>query len=228
MNYPMRSIAFITEMIHPPISHNAADLQHLHSVIFADEECQYQNFQLLPVGAQMSNPAKRSQCISCCTFLNDRIQIREEMTGISCKDYEVRLQKLVNLSVSHLKIPVFIVQQYVVRTLTNPKHFTDSREFVAKALLNMETDNFLPLDRNADILGIRLALSKAGEKGGIFNLRVESYSQDSRSLFIENIGTYRSMVNIQNINELTANFSATYAYIETNVMPFLSQFDEMP
>lgn len=229
MNYPMRSIAFITELIHPPVSHQANDLQQLHSDAFTDPECQYQNFQVLPVGAQMTNPPARGAfSISSCTFLNDRIQIREEMTGISREDFEKRLLKLAQLSANSLKIPMFVVQQYVVRSLINPIHFRNSNEFVSKALLNMETDNFLPLDRNADILGIRLALSKPDQREGLYNLRIESFSKDPRSLFIENIGTFRSMVNVNNIQDLTANFGDTYMYIEHHVVPFLAQFDESP
>jgi hypothetical protein len=228
MNYPMRSIAYLTEIIHPPISHQASNLQKLHSLAFADPECQYQNFQMLPAGAQMSNPAGRNRSISCCNFLNDRIQIREEMTGISREDYELRLQKLAELSLNHLKIPMFMVQQFVVRSLINTRNFPDSREFVAKALLNMESDNFHPLERNTDILGLRMALSKPDKKEGLFSLRIESFSQDSRSLFLENVGTFHAVVKVENLEDLTANFGNTYHYIEKKVIPFLAQFDEAP
>jgi hypothetical protein len=114
----------------------------------------------------------------------------------------------------------------VVRTLINPKQYTDSKEFVLKALLNMDSDTFLPLDRNADILGLRFALNKPDQNVGIFNVRIESYSQDPRSLFIENVGTYRTMIKTQNLHDITGNFTNTYSYIETHVVPFLSQFDE--
>lgn len=214
-------------MIHPPGSHKSADLQKLHSEAFNDQDCQYQNFQLLPVGAQLSNPPGRVHSISCCTFLNDRIQIREEMTGISREDFEARIQRLAQLAMNHLNIPVYIVQQYVVRTLINPKQYTDSKEFVLKALLNMDSDTFLPLDRNADILGLRLALNKPDQNVGIFNVRIESYSQDPRSLFIENVGTYRTMIKTQNLHDITGNFTSTYSYIESHVVPFLSQFDDV-
>jgi len=228
MNYPLRSIAYIAELIHPPANHNAADLQKLHSVAFADQICQYQNFQMLPQGAQMSNPPGQSRSVSCCTFLGDRIQIREEMTGISREDYENRLQRIAFLAMTHLKLQVFIVQQFVVRTLVNSKFFVDSREFISQGIFNMESDNFAPLDRKQDILGLRFALSKGDQKEGLFNLRIESFSQDPRSIFIENIGTYRTMVRKDNLEGLTDNFGKTYAYVETNVVPFLAQFDDAP
>lgn len=228
MNYPLRSIAFISEMIHPPVNHQASDLQKLHSMAFSDEECQYQNFQMLPIGAQMANPPGRQHTISSCTFLNDRIQVREEMTGISREDYETRLLKLAQLSMNHLNIPMFIVSQYIIRALVNTRYFQDSREYVARALLDMEPEDFVPLDRNAEILGLRFALSKPDQKNGLYNIRVESYSQDPRSLFIENVGTYRNMVKVDNMKDLTDNFVRTYMYVENNVVPFLAQFDEGP
>lgn len=226
MNYPMRSIAFISEMIHAPLIHQAADLQKVHNLTFSDQVCQYKNFQMLPVGAQMSNPPKRHQSISCCTYLNDRIQIREEMTGISREDYENRIQRLADIVMDNLNIQAFHVQQFVVRTLINPRHYTDSREFVSKALCNMESEDFAPFGRSMNLLGLRFALGAPGSKEGDFNLRVESFAQDTRSLFIENIGVYRTVIKRENIGDITSNFSDTYSYIETAIIPFLSQFDE--
>lgn len=226
INYSMRSIAFITELIHPPMNYQAPDLQKIHSIAFADPECQYQNFQMLPMGAQLSNPPGATKSISSCAFLNDRIQVREEMTGISYEDYTKRLEKLVGLAINHLQVPMFVVSQFIIRTLVNTQQFKDSREFVAKGLLNMEPENFEALDRNGDILGLRLALSKPDKQQGLYNLRIESYSQDARSLFIENVGTYQVMIKAENLQDLTSNFYNTYTYIESNVVPFLLQFDD--
>jgi len=225
MNYPLRSIAFITEMIHQPMAHKGEDLQKLHSMAFTDQNCKYQNFQMLPVGAQMSNPPRGVQSISACTFLNDRVQIREELTGISCEDFESRIKRVAQLAIDNLNIQSFMVQQYVIRTLINPRMFSDSKEFMSSALLGLESDNFSLLGRNREILGIRFALSPPEENEGVFNLRVESYSNDIRSLFIENIGSYRTLVKTSNIDDLLSNFSTTYSYIEDNVVPFLAQFD---
>ncbi|MHC4942128.1 MAG: hypothetical protein ACYTG7_03835 [Planctomycetota bacterium] len=228
MNYPMRSIAFITELIHPPMNYQAADLQKLHSLAFSDVECQYHNFQMLPMGAQMSNPPGRTRSISSCAILNDRIQIREELTGISRGDYETRLGKLAALCMRELKIPAFLVLNIVVRTLVNTKNFKDSREYVAKGLFNMEADNFRSLDRGPEILGLRLVLGKPDSNEGVFNLRIESYNQDPRSLFIENVGAFRMMIKEESLKDLSEKFTSTYAYIETHVVPFLAQFDEVP
>ena len=196
MNYPMRSIAFVTELIHPPKRHDAAALQRLHSVAFADGECRYQNFQMLPVGAQMSNPPGRAQSVSTCTLLADRVQVREEMTGIGREEYEARLERMARYAMLNLDIQAFVVQQYVVRALINSRYYVDSREFVARALLNMETESFASLDRTANILGIRFVLGTGDAKQGVYNVRVESFAQDHRSIFIENVATFRTWENL--------------------------------
>lgn len=225
MNYPLRSIAFIAEIIHPPMGHQSENLQKLHSEAFNNQDCKYQNFQMLPVGAQMSNPPSRMQSISACTFLNDRVQIREEMTGISCDEFETKVEAMANLAMKHLNIPVFIVQQFVVRTLINPRQYSDSKDYMANALLGMGTDNFSSLGREREILGLRMALSPNDQSEGVFNVRVESYSNDARSLFIENIGSYRTMIKAENLSDLLSNFTSTYEYIENSVVPFIAQFD---
>ena len=106
----------------------------------------------------------------------------------------------------------------VVRTLT--------ARFSIESLL--EPDNFVPLDRRTDILGFRLALAKPDARDGLFNLRIESFAQDARSLFIENVGTFRYLVEPQNLKDLGEKFAATYGYIENHVVPFLAQFDDAP
>ena len=226
MNYPLRSIAFIGELIHPPVQHKAEDLQKLHAATFNDEACRYQNFQVLPMGAQMTNTPAGGQNISACAFLNDRIQVREELTGMSREDYENRLSRIVSLAMELLTIPVFMMEQFVVRSLVNPRQFQDSREFIGKALLNLESENLAPLGRKPEILGLRFALAPPDPSQGVYNLRIESYSKDPRSLFIENVGSFRGMVRPEDLDTLTSNFRDTYEYVESEVVSFLAQYDQ--
>ena len=55
MSYGLRSIAFVAELIHPPVQHDPRALQRLHSELFASPECSYRDFRLIPGGAQFSN-----------------------------------------------------------------------------------------------------------------------------------------------------------------------------
>lgn len=227
MDYSMRSIAYLAELIHPPRQHSAEELQRLHTFAFNDEACRYQNFTLLAggVGAAFTNAQTQPNMVSSATFLPDRVQLREEMSGISREEFQGRLAKLSALALQVLNVPQFLAQNFVVRTLVNARNYHDSREFLSRSLLNMEEEDFQCLERVPQILGVRFVFPQTSESRGMYSVRVESYAAEPRSLFIENVGVFRSIVNTTNLADLTSNFFATYEYIDGNVIDFLSQFD---
>ena len=225
MDYSMRTIAYLAELIHPPRQHGQDAMQRIHSVAFGDDSCKYQNFALIPGGATLSNPQTTANTISAVTFLPDRLQIREEMTGISREDFQQRLLKLATLSFEVLGVEQFMMQNFIVRSLVNPRNFQDSREFISRSILNMEDEDFACLGRKPEIVGVRMVFPQTAEARGVFNVRVESYAAEPRSLFIENTGVFRSLVNPTNASEITSNMFETYEYIDGNVIDFMSQFD---
>lgn len=225
MDYPLRSIAYVAELIHPPRQHAAQDLQRMHAAIFADPKCPYQNFNLLPGGAAIYNPPTQANMVSSLTILQDRVQVREELSGISREDFQERVERIATHSFAMLGIQQFAMQSFVVRSLVNARNFYDSREFISRSLLNMEEDDFVCLQRAPQIVGLRFVFPQTNETRGMFNIRIESYAAEPRSLFIENVGIFRSLITDANINELTSNFFSTYDYLDGNVVDFIAQFD---
>lgn len=228
MNYPLRSIAFVAELIHPPMQHSADALQRMHSVVFNDEECRYQNFQIVPHGAQMVNPQKKPNVISCCTVLRDRIQVREELTGIGRDDFRSRLLRISQVAVTNLAIPVFVVRQFIVRSLVNPRHVHDSRDFLGSNVLNKDEEYFKSFETDPDLLGLRFSFGAPDQGDGIFNVRVESYAQDARSLFLENVGTFRRPQPVNDLDAVSEDFDTVYTYLEKRIVPFIARFDSTP
>jgi len=227
MDYPLRTIAYLAELLHPPRHHSAENLQKVHTFAFGDEKARYENFSLLPggAGASLSNPQTQVNMISSCTFLADRIQLREEMSGISREDFQERVARLSGLAIQVLGVEQFVAQNFIVRSLVNARNYYDSREFLSRSVLNMEEDDFACLERTPQIVGVRFVFPQTSENRGMFSIRVESYAAEPRSLFIENVGVFRSVVNQANLADLTSSLFATYDYIDGNVVNFISQFD---
>jgi hypothetical protein len=226
MNYPLRSIAFMADLIHPPMRHSTENLQKVHGHVFNDEECAYQNFQIIPGGAQMVNTANRPNVVSCCNILQDRVQIREEMTGIGRDDFRNRALRIAQVAVQDLLIPVFVARQLVVRSLINPKHSEDSRRFLGESIFKMGEKDFEPLDLSPNLLGLRFAFQSASPQDPIYNIRVESYTQDSRSLFLENVATFRKPITVASIDDIGTDFDTVYNYVKNNIVPFVARFDK--
>lgn len=225
MDYPIRSIAFQAELIHAPRQHSPQSLQKIHAASFEDSSIRYQNFQLVPGGAVLSNPQTNAGMISMASFLADRVQVREEMSGIGQDDFRERLQQLAGLASNHLGVDQFLMQNYVVRSLVNPRSFHDSREFMSRSLLNMEEEDLSCLQRIPQILGVRLVFPEMPDQVGVYNIRIESYAAEPRSLFLENVGTFRTPVAPSDEEAVAAGFNQTYEYLDSNLVEFIAQFD---
>lgn len=225
MDYPIRSIAFQAELIHAPRQHTPQSLQKIHAASFENASYLYQNFQLVPGGAVLSNPQTGAGMVSMASFLADRVQVREEMSGIGQDDFRERLQNLAGMASTQLGVEQFVLQNFVVRSLVNPRSFHDSREFMSRSLLNMEEEDMSCLQRIPQILGVRLVFPESPEQVGVYNIRIESYAAEPRSLFLENVGTFRTPVQSQDPESVALGFNQTYEYLDTNLVEFIAQFD---
>src|SRR5690606_9282552 len=135
-------------------------------------------------GAALSNPPQQANMVSTVMFLPDRVQVREEVSGISREEFQDRVARLSGLAFEVLHVQQFLLQNFIVRSLVNARNFYDSREFIARSLLNMEEEDFACLQRQPQIVGVRMVFPQTDENRGMFNVRVESYAAEPRSLFI--------------------------------------------
>ncbi len=226
MSYDPRTIAFLIELIHPPQKHAPEALQALHGELFRDPLASYQNFTLNPGGALFSNPPASAQMRSFLNFLPDRIQITEELSGISIDDYCYRLEKVARLAKERLRIPFFAAQQCIVRSLVNPRLASDSREFLAKRVFQFTSDHLKALGRPVQLLGMRFVFPKTQPDGEIYSLRLESYNNDLRSLFLENVGTFAPLAAEKEGSVWVKNLRASYRFLTEEGLKFIALFDQ--
>ena len=227
MSYALRSIAFVAELIHAPIQHDPHSLQKLHGQLFSSSECSYRDFRLVPGGAQFSNAmgGLPGSPVSCANLLADRVQVREEQTGLSREEFEARVGHLARAVLGALPIKVFLAQQYAVRSVINPHTTADAREFMLRTLFGLDETLLSCFPAAPSLAGLRLAFPPAEDGNGIFNVRVESFSSDNRSLFLETVGTFGQPVQPDAIDSLVQRFEATYDFQQEQLVAFVSQFD---
>lgn len=227
MSHALRSIAFGAELIHPPVQHDPRTLQALHAELFGDAECAYRDFKLLAGGAMLSNAfgGLPGTPVSSLTLLPDRIQVREEQTGAGSDDFERRIEGIARTALSNLPMAVLLVQQYVVRAVVNPDSTDDARAFMLRDVFGFDEQVLAPLVETPTLAGLRLAFPPRAADAGIFNVRLESFSQDNRSLFLETIGTFSRPVQKGDVEPVGERFGATYAFLEDRLLGFVHRFD---
>lgn len=230
--YTPRTIAFLCELFHPPLEPDPAPIQRVHDRMFRSGEPAYSSFAVTPAGAILSNPATRPGAASQVSFLADRIQFREELSPLTYDEFAARVRRITEEVASLQNIQIFTTQQVTVRTLVNPRNYRDSRAYLKQGMFGFgsEVDAF---EREPQMYGIRLVFPPPPQQVGdappsAFSLRIESFHNDPRSLYIENQGSFSPLMVARGLEAVEQNVLATYRFITERALQFIRCFDAAP
>ncbi|MBL8898949.1 MAG: hypothetical protein JNM84_15015 [Planctomycetes bacterium] len=228
MAYDPRTLAILSEVLHAPVQHDARKLQGLHAALFQDATLNYANFALVPGGATLSNPTMQPGQVSAVSFLIDRFQVREELGSNTPEEFGRRLEGLSRLASEHLSLQRFLAQQVLFRSLVQPRHFADAREYLAHGMWSIPRERLAVIGRPAQLLGYRAVYPQTPTDPSLYQLRVESFQNDPRSLFIELGATFAATQAdfAPTPTELRANVEKAHGFLHRRVLPFLEQFDQ--
>ena len=226
MLYNPRTIALISELFHPPMSPDPAPIQRVHNQMFQSGDPAYSCFAVTPMGAVLSNPVAQPGASSQVAFLPDRFQFREELSSLTTDGFAQRV-KSIAAQVSELRsIQVFTAQQVTVRTLVNPRTFKDSRTYLKQGMFGFD-DQIEAFGREPQLYGIRLVFQPDPERGqsSAYSLRIESFNNDPRSLYIENQASFGPVMVEQGLDPIEENILAAYRFVVEESLRFVSRFD---
>lgn len=225
MSYDPRTIAFSAELLHAPHQVRADLAQSVHNTLYQKPAIGYQNFQVAPDGVHLSNLAQAPGQISTASFAWDRLVLREELRGCTVEDFATRLVNVATTAFQTLGITATLAQQFVVRSLIPPRHFRDGREFLSRRLIAPGADAWQALGRPLQSLGVRLVLPPPSGSRGTYHVRVETWPQDARSLWLENTGSFAGPITIGDAPQLAELLYETYRYLTGPVSDFLASLD---
>ncbi|MFQ5507336.1 MAG: hypothetical protein ACE5F1_21430 [Planctomycetota bacterium] len=213
MSYDPRTIALLSEIIHPPIELNPTAIQTIHNQLFGHREFSYQNFAVAPDGISLSNATETPGSVSLINFMADRIQVREELTGAHIDDFCRRIEYLASISLAELSMPILAT------------NFHDSREFLSGGVCGLHADAFEPFERPMGLFGMKMIFPVIDGEADFHTLRIESFNQDPRSVFIENVSTFTSAVMPDHLEEIGASMRRTYDFLRHKGLSFLATYD---
>lgn len=221
-----RSIAFIVDCIHPQIRHDQGALQRLYSKLAEGGTLTYANFNITPMGAQMTTvhgpasiPGGTSH--SALTFGVDRIQVKEEWPQISLDDFISRARDAVETTMNELPIPMFGAVQCVIRCLVSAQGTADSRQYFDENFFRMDEGAQERLGRQVNLLGLRLAFPATPDDMSVHNVRIESFNGDVRSIFLEECGVYQTPITVQDTSPVENAIRGAYDFLTHNVTDYL-------
>jgi hypothetical protein len=223
--YPLRSIQFFAELIHPPMNYQLADLQRAHGKLFERESSRYVNFQMVQGGAMLSNPVAQQGAHSAAWILGDRMRVQEQMTGISGDDFERRLDAFVRNAFDELKVPHFAATQFAVQSLITPRSSSGALDLVSRSMLSLEADDLALFERPPQLLGVRMTFPTAPIDEGQFLSRIEAMQRDPKTIFLENVGVFRSRIEPGTAGRVVAQFVQTYAWIQEQLVGYVGRVE---
>ncbi|HVS20019.1 MAG TPA: hypothetical protein VMT18_15550 [Planctomycetota bacterium] len=227
MKYPLRTIALQCELFHPPSEPSPVHVQRVHNELFQTPDPAYKSYSFSPGGAVLSNPVSRPGEISTAAFLADRFQFREELTSVTVDEFGARVRDISARVAELAGVQVFTAQQVTLRTLVNPRHFKDSREFMRDGLFGF-SEQLESFGRRAELYGLRLVFPPTPEEPNAHALRVESFTSDSRSLFLENQASFAPVLAARGLEVLAENVASAYAFLVERSLSFVGRFDQSP
>lgn len=222
--YAPRTIAFLTELIHPPTQPDPALIQRIHNDLFQEPDPAYKSFAVTPTGAVLSNPVTRPGAVSAASFMGDRIQFREELGSMTVDEFAQQVRRITERVATQAGTQVFTAQQVTIHTLVNPRHFQDAREFLAGGMFGFhgETDDF---GRELQLLGLRMVFPPSEGQPNAHALRVESFNDDVRSLFIENQASFPPILVARGLEAIEENIQVAYEFLVERALSFIGRFD---
>ncbi len=213
------------EVLHPPMELKAASVQEIHNELYKTQEFAYQNFTVGPEGITLANPSETQGAVSMANFLPDRVQVREELTGTHIDDFVRRLERLLKTSIEKLGLPILVARQCVVRSLITPRHYGDSREFLGTAICGLRGEHLQDYQRPVGLFGLKLIFPAAEGHNDVHTLRLESFNQDPRNVFIEDVATFTQPVMPDGLEQVGEDMRRTYDFVKTRALAFLGRFD---
>lgn len=224
MLYTPRTIALHCDLFHPPVTPDAAAIQRLHNQMFQAPEPAYTSFAVTPAGAVLSNPVAQPGANSYAAFLADRFQFREELSSLTYDDFAVRVRAISDQVSGLRNIQVFTAQHVTVRTLVNPRSFSDSRTYLKQGMFGFD-DEPRAFGRDAQLYGYRMVFPPDENNSNLFMLKIESFNNDPRSLYIENQASFGQVLVAGGLEPIEQNILATYRFVVDNTLKFVGCFD---
>jgi hypothetical protein len=223
MQYDPRTIAFVAELLFPPMQLRADLVQGVHNALFRQPAISYQSFQVAADGIHLTNLPQAPGQVSAATFLPDRLVVREELRGTTVEDFATRVVNVATTSFQSLGVPVTIAQQFCVRSLVNPRHFRDGREFLLQRLLAGGSPAWQAFEQAPQALGLRLVFPPIGSAR--HQVRIETWPHDPRSVWLENTAGFTGPVTTANLPQLAEQIYDTYRFLTGPVGEFLAGYD---
>jgi len=106
----------------------------------------------------------------------------------------------------------------------NPRSFKDSRAYLKQGMFGFD-DQVEAFGREPQLYGIRLVFPPDPAHTSSYSLRIESFNNDPRSLYIENHASFGPIMVEQGLEPVEQNVLDAYRFVVEESLRFVARFD---
>jgi len=223
---PSTLLAQISTLRFPPAPLHAAQYREVFNRLSAMENF---NFALTGEGVEMVTPPGESGESIRVGLGRDVVSVSFDPTSRS-GDYAVEQLTAILKEISAvLPIPVFIQQTHIIRKTVPLQGDNDSRRFLTDKLLCVSGDSIAGWKRPLGAVGVRFVFTpqQTPEVSDLnnFDIKIESYLQDPRKIFIENAATFLVPLPAGQWEQLKVSLQEAHRFLDDYALSILKSTD---
>lgn len=220
----LRPLFFGVLLAHPPVLHSDKKLRELfHRLGAVHEFSQYE--QQTEGTAQFRRTWRGTNERLACAFQKDQVEVVHEFPSTDLQGFWLSARDILKESVASLAIPVFVVQQYLIRKIASPLAEADARLFLSQRVCSIEEKKLQVFGRPLHGVGLRFFFPASKDMPFEYNVKVESLLNDPTQLFLENTAKFYAAQQTADLNPLKKNLEATEEFLSQTVVNFLRQYN---
>ncbi|MGH7354486.1 MAG: hypothetical protein ACRELS_07935 [Candidatus Rokuibacteriota bacterium] len=211
-------------LLHPPLLHSDKTLKELFTKLGTVHEFT-QYHQPSEGSAQFTRVWRGSNERAACTFQNQQVEIVHDFPTTDLNGFWRSASDVLTESVKLLKIPAFLVQQYLVRKTAHPLADADARAFLTQRVCKLDDRQLAPLGRPIHGVGLRLFFPATPDAPFEYDIKIESLLRDPKQLFLENTAKFLVPVQGPDLTGIQKNLESAEDFLTQTVVGFLCQFN---
>jgi hypothetical protein len=219
-------LSFIVELLNPQMRHTVEKT----TALFSELKDFYTNCNRPSEGVtEFSISNKSGDEIKRCIIRNDRIIIINDFTALSLDGFSREAEDVIKKTINSLQIPLFVFRQYTIRVTTSLLKDKDARIFLGEKVCSLNEDKLQYLKRPIHGFGVRLVFPPLQTNQNEFNIRIESFLQNTQKIFMENQARFLVPLQTQGNNYwpiIKKELDEVYNFLKNNISDFLTQYNE--
>jgi hypothetical protein len=223
MDISTRLMSITMEFVFMPVQAGDKKLRGIFDSV--SESHSITSFSTLPDGSTVMSTKEEKSNLSRYRILRDKVVITYEFCSNSINYYSALASDFLSVFAKTAGVSLILMHSIIIRKLVNLRQFEDGRDYLIKKALSLTDEDLKVFARPLHVIGTRMFFPAVDQGLSAYDIKVESWGEDTRSIFIECAGIYSAPADIgKDVSVISIDTDKTDDFISNNILGFLKQF----